>query len=235
MRVIKRISLLFAVLMITLQLSAQVRWGVKGGYQRSSVYLTEGLSELTPDFRVIDAMSLGVVAELPLAPQISFQPELNYTTKGFAIREDIGLELFDVPLPVGVKAESRFRYLDMPLLVRLNFGEGPLQAYALAGPGVGFAFDGKLETKASALVDIQLFQTDINLDDINYQRFEVSGVIGGGFSYDTSVGKFFVDARYQHGFTGLYDFPVVEERIRNKGFGLSAGVILPLGGAGPRP
>lgn len=41
--------------------------------------------------------------------------------------------------------------------------------------------------------------------------------------------KILVDACYQPGFTSLYDLPVLEARIRNKGFGFSAGVVQLLG------
>ena len=220
--------LAFAVFTLTAQ--AQVSIGLRGGYQVANINTTDGLNALTPDFKAIDGFSIGAVAEVPLGYGFHFQPELAYTRKGFSVQESTALELFNLPIPVGVEAISRFDYLEAPLLMKYKFGDGRVNAYVAAGPTFGYALDGQLITRANALLDIKLLDTDIDLDAINYERFEVGAALGGGVSFYTPFGQLFIDARYNHGFTQVYDIPVVDEKVKNKSFGINVGFMVPIGG-----
>ncbi|MCB0586545.1 MAG: PorT family protein [Phaeodactylibacter sp.] len=220
--------LAFAVFTLTAQ--AQVSIGLRGGYQMANINTTDGLNALTPDFKAIDGFSIGAVVEVPLGYGFHFQPELAYTRKGFSVQESTALELFNLPIPVGVEAISRFDYLEAPLLMKYKFGDGRVNAYVAAGPTFGYALDGQLITRANALLDIKLLDTDIDLNAINYERFEVGAALGGGVSFYTPFGQLFVDARYNHGFTQVYDIPVVDEKAKNKSFGINVGFMVPIGG-----
>lgn len=218
----------FAAFTFTAQ--AQVSLGLRGGYQMSNINVTDGLDALAPDFKTIDAFSIGVVMEVPLGYGFHFQPELAYSRKGFSLQESTALDLFNIPVPVGVEAISRFDYLEAPLLMKYKFGDGRVNAYLAAGPTFGYALDGQLITRANALIDIKLLDTDIDLNAINYERFEVGAALGGGVSFYTPFGQLFVDARYNHGFTQVYDIPVVDEKARNQNFGINVGFLVPIGG-----
>jgi hypothetical protein len=208
--------------------NAQLSIGVRGGYNHANVHLTEGLDNLTPDVKAIDAYSVAAVVEMPLGHGFSFQPELAYTQKGFRMAEGFEFELFNFPIPVDVEAESRFNYLEAPLLFKYELGDGKVRAYVTGGPSFGYATSGRLRTFTNLLVEIKLLDTNIDLESIDYQRFEVAAVAGAGLKVDAGRIQIFADARYQHGFTELYDIPVLDERIRNKGFGVNAGVLVPL-------
>ncbi len=221
---------LLAFTAISFTTQAQVSLGLRGGYQMADINATDGLDALAPDFRAIDAFSIGAVLEVPLGYGFNFQPELAYTRKGFSIQESTAIDLFNIPIPVGVEAISRFDYLEAPLLMKYKFGDGRVNAYLAAGPTFGYAIDGQLITRANALVDIKLLDTDIDLDAINYERFEVGAALGGGVSFYTPFGQLFVDARYNHGFTQVYDIPVLDERARNRSFGVNVGFLAPIGG-----
>ncbi len=209
--------------------TAQMSFGVRGGAYRSNIQATEGLSNLAPDFKALDNYTLGAVVELPISSNLYFQPELNYTVKGFGLTANSEFNIFNTPLSVGAQANSRFHYLDVPLLAKAKFGSDAVQLYILAGPSFGYALSGVLETRIKALVDIKVSDTDINLESIDYERFEVSGVVGAGLNIDLNLFQIFADVRYQHGFTELYDIPQIEDSIKNKGVALSAGVMIPIG------
>ncbi|MCB9265456.1 MAG: PorT family protein [Lewinellaceae bacterium] len=221
---------LAAFTVFTFAAQAQVSLGLRGGYQMANINATKGLDALAPDFKTIDAFSIGAVMEVPLGYGFNFQPELAYSRKGFSIQESTALDLFNIPVPVGVEALSRFDYLEAPLLMKYKFGDGRVNAYIAAGPTFGYALDGQLITRANALVDIKLIDTDIDLNAINYERFEVAGTVAGGLSFYTPFGQLFLDARYNHGFTQVYDIPVVDEKARNKSFGINVGFMVPIGG-----
>ncbi len=207
----------------------QTSFGLRGGVHLPNVYVTEGLDQLTPDFKIYTTFNVGAVAEIGIGRYFALQPELAYVGKGFRVAEDFSLNLFNLPVPVGFTAESRFNYLELPVLAKLKFGNEVLGGYLVAGPTVGYALNGRLITRANALLDIKVSDSKINLDAIDYERFEVGAAAGVGFTVYTGFGQIFADARYTRGFTQLYDIPVVDERIRNQSFGANVGFLVALG------
>ncbi len=227
MKIVKNLLIVWACFGFTYSAVAQ-SVGVRGGVGWSKVYATDAIDALASDFELATVYSAALVAELPITRNFAFQPELAYTRKGFSIQQQADIELFNLPIPLGTRAISTFGYLEAPLLAKMQFGNEVVKGYFTAGPSFGYAIDGNLETRTDGFLDIKLIDTDINLDAIDYQRFEVSGVVGVGASFQTGVGKIVMDARYQHGFTELYDIPFLEEKVKNQGFGLNAGLLIPL-------
>jgi hypothetical protein len=207
---------------------AQLSIGVKGGVNFANVYTTEALGNLTPDFKPIDEFHFGVVGELGLTNHFALQSELNVIKKGLQFDEDFNANVFNMNIPLGVTTEARFTYIEVPVLAKVKFGDGPLQAYAVAGPTFGYAAAGRLDNKAKALLEIDLGSVDIDLDQINYERFEIGAQAGLGAVLDLGGTQLFADARYGLGFTELYDIPIFEERVKNKGISLSAGIMFNL-------
>ncbi len=114
----------------------------------------------------------------------------------------------------------------MPILAKAKVGN----FYFLAGPTFGYAMSGRLETRARALIEFDLFDTKIDLDQVGYERWEIGGMAGAGVSVPVgNGGQIFLDARYSHGFTQAYDIPVVREKVQHKNFGLNVGFMLPIG------
>ncbi|HFA52228.1 MAG TPA: PorT family protein [Bacteroidetes bacterium] len=216
-----------------INLSAQeFSLGIKTGVQAANVKVPGFISDINaiPDFRSITAVNVGVVSEIGFNEHFAVQPELNYTQKGFQIKEDFGLNLFDLPLPLGVTAISKFHYLEMPLLAKAKFGNETANFYLLAGPTIGYAMSGNLITRARVLVEVDLFNTPINLDAVGYNRWEIGGMAGAGVSFNVGNGnQLFLDARYSHGFSQAYDIPVVRERVRHNSVGVNVGFMMPIG------
>jgi len=219
----RTLILIFGVL-LSLQAQAQITFGVRGGTTFNTISQTEVLDAVTPDLDYLVGFSGAIYTNIPVADNISFQPELAYSQKGFALSQGADIDLFGAPLPLGVVANSHFNYLDIPLLFKASFGQDALQGFVMAGPAVGYALSGRLKTKANGLLDLNLTNTEINLDAINYERFEFSGVVGAGMSYQTGFGAVSLDGRFQQGFTELYDIPLVAEKVKNKGFAINLGL-----------
>ncbi len=214
--------------MALFSLKAQISVGLKGGGNFANVNATQSLDNLIPDFQDITTFSVGGVAEIGITDQLAFQPELLYTRKGFGIRQSTDVNLFNIPLPLGVTAETHLDYLELPLLAKVKLGTNNINAFLTAGPTFGYATGGRLLTRANVLLDFTLVDTPINLEAINFQRFEIGGALGAGLEVDTEYGRFFAEARYNHGFSQLYDIPLVDERLRNRNIALSAGFLLPI-------
>ena len=228
---LSNLKFLFAALLLTaaVAVQAQVSVGARVGYQLNNVYTTEGLGAIAPNFLNIDEASFGLVAEIPVAGGFSFQPELGYSTRGFGLKEGLDTELLGVNLPLSARAETRVRYFEMPLLAKYKFGQDALQAYVAAGPTLSYANKGQIDTYANVLLEVELGSIPVNLDAINYERFDVGATIALGAQYDFGPVTTFVDARYYRGFSELYDIPLVNEKVRNKGYGFNLGVMVPVG------
>lgn len=224
----KAVVLIVAVFSFCNVSLAQLSVGVKGGVNFANVYTTEALGSLTPDFKHIDEFHFGVVGELGLTDHFALQSELNVMKKGLQFSEDFNANVFNMNIPLGVTTEARFTYVEVPLLAKVKFGDGPLQAYAVAGPTFGYAAAGRLDNKAKALLEIDLGTVDVDLDQIDYERFEVGAQAGLGAVLNLGGTQLFADARYGLGFTELYDIPVFEEKVKNKGISLSAGIMFNL-------
>ncbi len=235
MKTLMKAILFLFISMAGLTTQAQkISVGIKTGVQSANVRVPGFVNDASflPDFKSINTFNIGVVSELEFNGNFALQPELNYLQKGFQIKEGFDVDLFDFPVPVGVTAVSRFHYLEMPLLAKAKFGNEFANFYLLAGPTVGYAMSGDLKTRAKLLVEVDLYKTNIDLNRVGYQRWELGGMAGAGISLNTKGGgQFFVDARYSHGFTQPYDIPLVHEKVQHNNIGVNAGFMIPIGGS----
>lgn len=239
MKTLLRTFSLAIALVFTLQLQAQdISLGIKTGVQSANVKVPGFIGDISqiPDFKSITTFNVGAVSEIGLHKNFALQPELSFTQKGFQLSEETNVDLFNIPVPVGATAISKFNYLEMPLLAKAKFGNELANFYLLAGPTLGYALSGKLDTRAKILVELDLFETSIDLDAVDYQRFEIGGMAGAGVSIGTGAGtQLFLDVRYSHGFSQPYDIPIVRERVQHNSIGVNIGFTMPLGSKNTTP
>jgi hypothetical protein len=209
-------------------LSAQTfSLGAKVGYNWNSVSAPSFNGTL--NFKNMTNTNFGLVAQIGLTDNFSIQPELNYAQKGFRLNETKDLTLYNVPIPLGVNVVTAIKYVDMPVLAKYKFRGQGASGYVFAGPSVGYALSGNLETHAQVIIDVKVASVPFNLDAVKYKRFEVGGVVGAGFEVPIGRAKLFGEARYTHGFNQVYEVPVIGAQVKNKGFGVSTGFTVPFG------
>lgn len=212
----------------TTLLRAQVAVGLKGGANFGNVYMTEALDDLAPDFKSATGAVAGAVAEVSFGKYFAVQPELNWVQKGFRFTQDIDIPIGKFDIPAGVEAQIKTNYIELPLLAKAKIGNDVVQAYAVLGPSFGYAMNGKLITRTRFIFELDPINTNLNFESLDYNRFEVSAVGGLGLQVNFNGGKWFADARYTQGLTQLYNFPIVNEQIKNRGIALSTGVMINL-------
>lgn len=220
-----------ALLLLASSLSfAQATFGLRGGFGQSGVRSGAAFDLVTDQLENTSVTSFGVFAEVPISPIFSFRPGLEYTQRGTEVGLTEDLSLLGVALPLGAQAETRFNYLDAPLLLQVNLPtESSLQPYAFAGPSLGYAIGGKLRTTARALIEFQLSETDIDLESINYERFHVAAMGGVGAKATFGNGMSgFVEARYEYGLSQPYDVPLATDKVGFRGWNLGAGLAFAL-------
>lgn len=207
---------------------AQVQVGIRGGANWAFASKPEFMGSLTPSFHLSPGPTGAVFLEIPLSDYVSFRPEVAYVQKGFLVKEGLDLNLGGFNLPVGARIAYQSNTLELPLLAKINFSDGPVQPYLIAGPAVSYAMDGRVRTRATALISTRPFDVDVNYGNM-LNRWDVSAVGGLGLAMDAGAGKFFIEGRYTHGFTRQVQVPVVNVNVRNRGVAVSLGYSFPIG------
>ena len=109
---------------------------------------------------------LGWHFEAPVHPQVSIMPEVLWMTKGFVVRNPAQ----------ATRARSTFRYLEVPVLVKISVDKEKDGLFLLVGPSMGYYLSGRYKTWQNG----QVLQ-DTRFDLSNTQRrFQFSAVAGLG-------------------------------------------------------
>lgn len=176
---IKTNLLLFLLVMGSQLLVAQATVGVRAGVVSSKQEVQEG--DITEEYASKLGADIAFVADFPIGI-LSISPEFHWLQKGGKL-EDLNGTVGEV--------SRTFNYLEIPLLVKLNFGD-KIGFFLLAGPSVGYMLNGTDK-------DMDGSTTDIDLDF--YKRAEFGAHVGGGIA----LGPIKIDVRYIFGLTDIFD------------------------------
>lgn len=197
---IKLIALFVLLAGSFFQLQAQdAKFGFRVGGNLTNAQYKQG--DLTHDIKSKFGLDLALVTDFPLGDVVSIAPELHWLQKGYKI-EDFNGPLFD-------DATSTLNYLELPILVKLNFGE-EAKFFVMAGPSVGYLLGENTEDENGD-------EIEIDLDD--YNRLDLGAHLGAG----VGIGPLVIDIRYLLGVTNFAK-DIDDTTIHNNGFG--AGVSL---------
>lgn len=221
-------SLLLALFLLTnIVLHAQFSAGLRTGVHFSTAEASDGIDALPADLRIRDGFTIGVTGEYAFHDNFALQTELNYLPKGFKLDATYDVSAFGVSVPIGTKALIKSNYIELPLLAKARFGTERARFYAAAGPSVGYLTSAKLVIDPIVFIPLDPIKVDLDADAIGLERWDVSavGAVGGEFRIGGPVLQ--LEARYYHGFTELYDFPIVNETLKNRGVSLTLGFKVP--------
>jgi hypothetical protein len=118
--------------------------------------------------------------------------------------------------------EYRADYLEIPILIRLNFDAGMIKPYLLAGPSLGFQLN-------STYLNSDGEEVDISNDTKN---LDLSLVLGAGLEIELDNLSLFGQLTYNHGLSnldnsdGILDFT---DEIYTRSIGFYVGLSVPLG------
>ncbi|MCB0664248.1 MAG: PorT family protein [Saprospiraceae bacterium] len=220
----KRVIYLAAIfLSLSTVVSAQFYTGIRVGGNLNNVSLPTIIDLVAPNVEYLPGVNLGITTEYGISDHFSIISEANYQEKGFRIRENMDVNLFNLDIPLGVRVDTKVRYVDIPVMAKYAFGNGGVKGYLAAGPQVSYALNGRVKTRADFLFDFNLTNIPINFSTVNYQRFDVAAVIAAGVDIPAGNGKVFFDARFSQGLSDSFKLPVIDLNIKNHGFGFGVG------------
>ncbi|MFZ4400688.1 MAG: porin family protein [Bacteroidales bacterium] len=163
---------------------AKRRVGIKGGVNFSSLY-TKGAD----DTKMLTSFNLGLFAKLPVANQISLQPEIYYSPKGGEVSYKGNV--------IDGTALFNFRYLEVPLIIVVNITDN---FNVQLGPYASLL----LSSKVTNVSENNLFDFEENIDSKDNNKLDAGFVLGTGID----VGAISIGIRYNLGLTD-----VVSEKI----------------------
>ena len=131
----------------------------------------------------------GANASIPVSDLDSIEPGLYYSQKGYQMKGELNLKGVEF-LGANAKATLTSNYVDIPVLLKLNFNG--LQLFA--GPQLSYLAKADLRTTAGALGFNVLDKTMEATDQFN--RWDAA--VTGGIGYQFANG-FNISASYDHG------------------------------------
>jgi hypothetical protein len=199
----KRKILLFAAIAVSSLSFAQSKpsFGIRAGVTSSSmkgdaVNSLQDILSYTNDAVTTSAHTgffAGANVSIPVSDLVSIEPGVYYAQKGYAMRGDLNLKGVEF-LGANAKADLTSQYIDMPVLLKLNFNG--LQLFA--GPQISYLAKADLKTTAGVLGFNLLNKTMDATDQFN--RWD-AGVTGGvGYQFANGVN---ISASYDHGLSKL--------------------------------
>ncbi len=221
----KQIFLLITLFIYITQISnAQAILGFKIGPSFSKMRI-DGESGLINQGENFTGFRTGVNYQYQLNPAFAVESGLYYNKTGFTVQYSEEVKLYGIDIPLNVRAITQMHFLEMPLLMNVNFGNEHAKFFIHAGPQLSYAADADLKLRARLLLDIHLGTYDINMRNNNFRQFELSGVVGGGLiakldkKFDFKLG---ID--YMHGFTDLTDEPLLNVLTKRSSVNTSVGL-----------
>ena len=193
------LTLMF-MMFATVAVMAQAQVGLRAGFNvatisQSAAEIQDAEEPWKPGF------NLGLASQFRMGEMFSIAPELIYTQRGYLVE-----------YPAGWENRVRYDYLSLPVMFRLAFGD-ILKGYVNAGPTFGYFLGGNYRTEGTLPgglppVDEKIIfeGTSDNRWDLDANRLEIGGAIGGGIMLDTEGGSFLIDLRYTQGFTEIANF-----------------------------
>ncbi|HUF24710.1 MAG TPA: porin family protein [Vicinamibacterales bacterium] len=180
--------------------------GLKAGLNLAS------WSEQDPEEGVELSRRTGLVAggwlRTPERSRVSFQIEALYSEKGASLTVD----MFDE-----IDAEVRLRYVEVPLLARVDFAPaGSAGRFHLFG-GVAPAF--RISARASGSDGTNESSADVG---DSFETFDLGAVAGAGLEFGRAV----IDARYTHGLRSIAKAEAADievPTVKNRAFSVMVG------------
>lgn len=204
---LKAIICSFCFLYIT-TVSAQAKFGFRAGVNITNQEFKQGDLHIKPNSKF--GLDLAFIADFPLGTVVSFAPELHWLQKGFEVK-DLEVEVNGQPYLVDLT--STLNYLELPLLVKFNFGETN-KFFVMAGPSIGYMFSDNTKDGAGNNIEFEDILKLTGSTDEDISRVELGAHLGAG----VGLGPVIIDIRYILGISNLAkDFPDAE--VHNTGFG----------------
>jgi len=174
----KKVILVFAVLLSAVAVDAQVSFGIKAGFNNSTL---GGDGADLSGKKSNTGFNFGVMAAIPISTNFVFQPEIMYSAnEGMEFRPTTTSE-----------TNYNLNYVNIPLMLKYKSSG----FYGEAGPYFGFLTSGKVKTITSTTT------TETDIKD-SFDGTDMGVALGTGYVMKSGLG---LGVRYNMGLQNIYD------------------------------
>ncbi len=205
----KKSLLAFSFLAVigTTAYSQNIKWGVQAGAAIASQQAKQSGISITSDSKI--GFTVGVLSDISITDNFTFQPGLNFTQKGAKFSDSDG------------EVTQTLNYVDLPLNFLYNAPAGKGKFFAGLGPVVNYGISGKVKmtmTGEPELSEDVKFGNDEAED--HYKPFEFGGNILAGYEFSNGV---FAAASYNAGLSNIAVGGDGDNSVKNRHFGVKIG------------
>ena len=227
MRKVKKIPVLAFMLFATQSASAQLSLGVVGGVNSSNfkVAVDQPIAVPLPtggnvpgSFSSRTGFAIGGVAEYYFSPMVGLSIQPMYSEHGSKF-------VFEGPVvaPLSHESTTRLSYVDISVMLKVQFGSSNVKPYVTSGFALGFL------TSAKSVGGGE----ETNIKD-SVKSTNSSWSIGGGLNLPATGKTVFIEGRYTRGLSTIDEELQVQPlsattELKTKGFQFLVGVTFPLG------
>jgi hypothetical protein len=188
---------------------AQVSIGLRCGVNASRFYGNNlnvssqgnGLA-FTREANSIAGREIGAIVTIPLSRKhLALQAEINYAQAGSSIEESATYDLGSRQST----SQYKYRFIQVPVMVRLSTHGSFFRIFALAGPYLAYANSGDLQYESyldpgTGLANYSSSSRSIDFKSDSLRQFDFGLQAGGGAMVRLGPVWLGVDARYKAGF-----------------------------------
>lgn len=221
-----RTGILLLVVFLVNGMSAQVSVGLRGGVNLARWEWEKSADVNKSAIKNMTGIYVAAPVEIAVTPYFSIQPELAFIQKGVRLNDKT---IFSEQT-LESDARTILNYLEVPVLAKAHVGNELFRVFAVAGPEVAYALNGKVKlemTTSNGTTETSKTDENIDFKDANMSRFDAGLLLGGGVEMKVGVGSVILDARYNLGLTNL-STDSEAHAVYNRGIMLSAGFKVPL-------
>ncbi|MEO8480116.1 MAG: porin family protein [Gemmatimonadota bacterium] len=159
---------------------ASPTFGLLGGITSSKVAVSG--NDVTLSFGSRTGFAAGLSMQFPLGSMLAFEGDVLYAQKGVKLSD------------AGTTGTIKLAYIEVPLLLRYNLGNGPTRPFILGGASVGFkaGCDVTLDTG-----DVSASSDCDTIFDGEQKGTDIGATLGAGVAFN----RFSIQARYTLGLT----------------------------------
>ena len=162
--------------------------------------------------------TIGINYQRNLDPNWTLVTGLNYARRGGKSKVSEDVTLFGQDFEIGARLIHRMGYLEVPVLFQYKFisNKSKVSPFIFFGPQLSYETGYEIGVKAHVLVDINLFNYDVDISNGLFNRYDISAVAGGGLAIQIISGEINFNASYVYGFTDILDDPVIDFNLKHR-------------------
>jgi hypothetical protein len=225
------VLIMIATLFFATNVMAQVQLGLQGGVNLGDVSLDPTPTGTTTTLRT--GVMFGGVLFYGFSPILGVQIEPAYVQVGS--KEEYSET--DGGHTYKMEGTVKGDYLEIPVLLKATFGEGPVKPFITAGAAVGFLL-GDITSEGDKYtvdgVDVtSLVPSDQRTDTLKTKSTDFMLRFGGGVVIPLGQANIFIEGLYSLGLTDINDDPDntvngTVMTVKTTGIQIKAGVMFPL-------